>query len=209
MTVGDRFDDGLRGRVEANLAAFERRSADPGGLRPAAVAVAIVGDDAGNACFVITRRASTLRRHAGQWALPGGRLDDGELAEDAALRELREEVGLDLDPEAVLGTLDDYPTRSGYLITPVVVWGRQEPALVFDSAEVESTHFVPLLELDRPDSPRFLDGPDPGRPVIQVLLFDRKVHAPTAATLYQFREVALHGRATRVAHFDQPPFAWR
>jgi 8-oxo-dGTP pyrophosphatase MutT (NUDIX family) len=171
--------------------------------------VTIVGDEEGRACFVITRRASTLRRHAGQWALPGGRIDDGERAEDAALRELREEVGLRLGLDTVLGTLDDYATRSGYRITPVVVWGSRAPTLVFDPAEVESTHLVPLEELDRPDSPRLLAGPEPGRPVLQVLLFDRRVHAPTAATLYQFREVGLHGRATRVDHFDQPPFAWR
>jgi 8-oxo-dGTP pyrophosphatase MutT (NUDIX family) len=209
MTSGYEFGDALRVRIEANLDVFERRRSESEGLRAAAVAIAIVGDEAGAACFVITRRASTLRKHAGQWALPGGRIDDGEQGEDAALRELREEVGVGLERDAILGALDDYPTRSGYLITPVVVWGLRDPALSYDTAEVESTHFVPLEELDRPDSPRYLDGPDPERPVIQIPLFDRKVHAPTAATLYQFREVALHGRDTRVAHFDQPPFAWR
>jgi 8-oxo-dGTP pyrophosphatase MutT (NUDIX family) len=209
MKTAYEFGDELRLRVRTNMSAFERQRLDEEDLRPAAVAVVIVGDEQGTACFVITRRANTLRRHAGQWALPGGRIEEGETVERAALRELEEEVGLRLDDRAVVGVLDDYPTRSGYLITPVVVWGPQAPNLAHDVAEVESTHLVPLEELDRPDLPRLLPGPDPDRPVIQVPLFDHKVHAPTAATLYQFREVALHGRATRVAHFDQPPFAWR
>ena len=209
MTTACEFGDALRVRIEANLSGFERRRSDPGALRAAAVAVTIVGNEEGIASFVITRRAGSLRKHAGQWALPGGRIDVGEGAEDAALRELWEEVGLRLGHDAVLGALDDYPTRSGYLITPVVVWGGRTPALAHDTAEVESTHFIPLDQLERPDSPRLLDGPDPERPVIQVPLFDHNVHAPTAATLYQFREVGLQGRSTRVAHFDQPPFAWR
>jgi 8-oxo-dGTP pyrophosphatase MutT (NUDIX family) len=209
MTSAYEFSDALRGRIEANLTAFERRRSDPEGLRAAAVALVIAGDEEGDACFLITRRASTLRKHAGQWALPGGRIEDDEQAEDTALRELQEEVGLRLGRDALLGSLDDYPTRSGYVITPVVVWGLPTPTLAHDTAEVESTHFVPLGELDRPDSPRLLTGLDPERPIIQVPLFDHNVHAPTAATLYQFSEVGLHGRATRVAHFDQPPFAWR
>ena len=203
------FDLTLRARIEANLAAFDPHRLDPGDLRAAAVALTVVGDEEGRACFVITRRASTLRNHAGQWALPGGRIEPAEGATDAALRELGEEVGMRLGHDALLGVLDDYPTRSGYLITPVVVWGLRTPDLGHDTAEVASTHFVPLHELDRPDSPRMLPGSDPERPVIQVPLFDHKVHAPTAATLYQFREVCLHGRATRVASFDQPPFAWQ
>lgn len=203
------FDDELRSRVASNIRGFERIGVDAGPLRHAAVAITVAGDDDGNACFLLTRRAATLRRHAAQWALPGGRLDEHETPAEGALRELEEEVGLSLGADVVMGLLDDYPTRSGYLITPVVVWSHARPVLNLDPAEVESVHLVPLAELDKPEFPRLIPGTEPDRPVIQLPLFGRFVHAPTAAVLYQFREVALHGRATRVAHFDQPTFAWR
>lgn len=209
MPTLHRFDDALRDLVAANMAAFDPRPAAAGGLRAAAVAVTIAGDDRGRACFVLTRRASGLRKHASQWALPGGGIDAGEQPADAARRELLEELGLTLDEPSVLGVLDDYPTRSGFVITPVVVWASVAPVLAPNPAEVEVAHLVPLDELEHPESPRFIDGADPERPVIQLPLYGRFVHAPTAAILYQLREVALHGRATRVAHFDQPEFAWR
>jgi 8-oxo-dGTP pyrophosphatase MutT (NUDIX family) len=81
---------------------------------------------AGGAAFVLCRRASRLSSHAAQWALPGGRVDPGETPEEAALRELDEELGVRPRDSSVLGLLDDYPTRSGYVITPVVVWGGGE-----------------------------------------------------------------------------------
>jgi mutator protein MutT len=201
--------DELRERVRAHLTAFERVAASGDGLRHAGVAVAIVGNDEGRASFVITRRASTLKKHAAQWALPGGSLEVGESPEDAALRELFEEIGMTCAPPDVLGVLDDYPTRSGFLITPVVVWGPASPEFTPNEREVASVHLVPLDDLEAPDVPRLIEGTDPDRPVIQLPLYGRYVHAPTAAILYQLREAALHGRATRVAHFDQPRFAWK
>jgi 8-oxo-dGTP pyrophosphatase MutT (NUDIX family) len=203
-----RLDDALRARARANLAAFERRSLARDGRRPAAVALVLLDDDEGRACFLLTRRAASLRAHARQWALPGGRIDPGESAERAALRELREEVGLERDEPTVLGLLDDYGTRSGFIITPVVVWGGSSAALVANPAEVASVHRVPLADLDRPDVPRFVTIPESDRPVIQVPLLSTLVHAPTAAVLYQVREVVVHGRPTRVAHFEQPVWAW-
>src|SRR5436309_15652566 len=112
----------LRETLAGHLARFERRSVPLGDRRPAAVAVVVVPDEDGRAAVLLTRRASGLRRHGGQWALPGGRLDPGETPETAALRELEEEVGLTLPPASLLGRLDDYPTRSGFVIAPVVAW---------------------------------------------------------------------------------------
>jgi 8-oxo-dGTP pyrophosphatase MutT (NUDIX family) len=191
------------------LREFERRSVPLGDRRAAAVAVALVPDAEGRPCFVLTRRAAKLRHHAGQWALPGGRVDEGESAEQAALRELAEEVSLSLGPGSVLGLLDDYPTRSGYVITPVVVWGGDEPALAPNPREVASVHRVPLEELERPGVPHLRHIPESDRPVLSIPMVGTHVHAPTAAILFQLREVVLHGLSTRVAHFEQPVFAWR
>ena len=203
------FDDALRARAHAHLAPFERRSVPPDGRRAAAVALALLSDDEGRACFVLTRRTKNLNAHAGQWALPGGRIDPGESAEAAVRRELEEEVGLSLGPESVLGFLDDYGTRSGYIITPVVVWADDAPTLVPNPAEVARIFRVPLADLDRPGVPRLIRIPESERPVIQVPLLDSLIHAPTAAIIYQMREVVMHGRATRVDHLEQPVWAWR
>jgi 8-oxo-dGTP pyrophosphatase MutT (NUDIX family) len=202
------FGDALRERARANLAGFERRALAPDGRRPAAVAVVLLGDDEGRACFLLTRRAATLRAHARQWALPGGRIDPGESPERAALRELEEEVGLARDAAAVLGLLDDYGTRSGFIITPVVVWGGARVELTANPDEVASVHRVPLADLDSPEVPRLVTIPESDRPVIQVPILSSLIHAPTAAVLYQLREVVVHGRPTRVAHFEQPVWAW-
>ncbi|MBC8093336.1 MAG: CoA pyrophosphatase, partial [Pseudonocardia sp.] len=146
-------------------------------------------------------------QHPGQWALPGGRVDGAESAGQTARRELAEELGLHLTDADELGMLDDYPTRSGYVITPVVLWAGVAGELTPNPDEVGEVHRVPLAAIDV--EPRFLTIPESDAPVIQLPLFDRFVHAPTAAVLHQFREVVLHGRATRVAHLEQPVFAWR
>ena len=203
---------GLRSRILANLSDFERQSHQDPDLTPAAVAVMIVQDERHpDPCFVITRRTSKLRQHPGQWALPGGRLDEGEDARSAALRETHEELGVRLDPNAILGLLDDYPTRSGYTITPVVVWGGSDLTMNPNPDEVAEVYWVPLADLERPEVPRLRTIKESDRPVISVPIpmLDTNIHAPTAAILYQLREVALHGRATRVDHFEQPVFAWR
>ncbi len=202
------FGDALRERARANLDGFERRALAPDGRSPAAVAVVLLADEEGRACFLLTRRAAGLRAHASQWALPGGRLDPGESAVPAALRELQEEVGLVREESAVLGVLDDYGTRSGFIITPVVVWGGPEIALAPNPDEVAGVYRVPLADLDRPDVPRLVTIPESDRPVIQLPILSSLIHAPTAAVLYQLREVVVHGRPTRVAHFEQPVWAW-
>ncbi|HEY7648730.1 MAG TPA: CoA pyrophosphatase [Methylomirabilota bacterium] len=203
------FDEALRARARANLLAFPRQPLPADGRRPAAVAAVLLPDVENRACFLLTRRAATLRAHARQWALPGGRVDPGEEPVQTALRELREEVGLTLDAASVLGLLDDYGTRSGFVITPVVVWAGADGELTPNAAEVASVHRVPLSDLEGPDIPRLVTIPESDRPVIQLPLLSTLVHAPTAAVLYQLREVVVHGRATRIDHFEQPVWAWR
>ena len=205
------FGPVLRAEVAARLSRFDRVAAPEGPLARAAVAATIVPGDDGEACFVITRRADRPGRHSGQWALPGGRTDAGETAAEAALRELSEEVGLSVPPDSVLGLLDDYETRSGFVITPVVVWAEAAAELRPDPREVASVHRVPLASLEAEGVPRLWSIPESRRPVIGVPLAElgTVIHAPTAAVLFQLREVALGGRATRVSGYEQPVFAWK
>jgi len=168
-----------------------------------------MADVAGGASFVLCRRSAGLSRHASQWALPGGRLDAGETAVEAALRETDEVIGVRLTPDSVLGLLDDYPTRSGYVITPVVVWGGHAIDIVPEPGEVLAAYRVGLHQLIRDDSPRFVDIAESDRPVVQVPIGGDLIHAPTGALLVQFRWVALDGRINeRVHEFEQPVFAW-
>jgi 8-oxo-dGTP pyrophosphatase MutT (NUDIX family) len=221
------FGDGLRASLATNLAAHERWSIPLEGRRHAAVAVVVVDSDvvahghdgdpdwpsvagtAGGPAALLTRRAATLRAHARQWALPGGRIDPGERPVDAALREVREEVGIDLDESAVIGVLDDYATRSGYVITPFVLYAVDDHVVRHDPAEVLSVHRVALRELCRPDSPRFITIPESDRPVVQIPVGDDLIHAPTGAILLQFRRVAIEGVEERVVDLEQPVFAWK
>ena len=202
------FDDALRARIHARLAAFQDRRVAPDGLVHAAVALTVI-DSAKGACFLLTRRTANLRAHSGQFALPGGRVEAGESAVAAALRELAEEMGVVLGEENVLGLLDDYPTRSGYRITPVVLWGGGDVAVTAEPGEVAKVHYVTLERLSREDTPEFSTIPESDRPLIRLKIAGAKVHAPTAAVIYQFREVAIFGRHTRVDHLEQPVFAWR
>lgn len=199
-----------RHELTQRVATFAREEHPLDGRKPAAVAVVVIGSPRDNDenGVVLTKRAARMRAHPGQWALPGGRLDSGETAAQAAVRELHEELGIGVDDSAVLGLLDDYPTRSGYLITPVVIWLDGDLAdLAPNPHEVASVHVAtwPMLEVE----PIFLTIPESDRPVIQLPMLGTRIHAPTAAVLYQFRELALHARTTRVDGLEQPTWAWR
>jgi 8-oxo-dGTP pyrophosphatase MutT (NUDIX family) len=217
------LDEGLRERVMDNLRTLPVQRAPHGPQRAAAVAVALVEEGtgaevegiaqpagwSGDAALLLTRRALTLSSHAGQWALPGGLIDEDETPEAAALRELEEEVGLRIAPEEVLGTLDDYVSRSGFVITPVVVWVGTARNLVPNPGEVASVHRIPVTEFMRADAPLLEPSEDAGRQILRMPVGRTWISAPTAAVLYQFRELCIAGRLTRVAHFDQPLFARR
>jgi 8-oxo-dGTP pyrophosphatase MutT (NUDIX family) len=185
--------------IRRNLAAFPRRAAD-GDARRAGVALCVLDCDADPRLLIAKRVARG--RNAGQWALPGGRLEPGETAVEGAVRELEEETGV--AGGAVAGVLDDFVTDSGFCITPVVVLaaGGTRPRRAPD--EIASLHEIPFPALLREGVPRFRPQPD-GTSLLQMKLrHDMVIHAPTGALLYQFREVALLGRATRVADLVQP-----
>lgn len=217
------LDTTMRDRIRDRLAAFPVRRLPAGTRRAAAVALALVEEGHGaqvpgmpapsewsqRAAVLLTRRAAALSSHGGQWALPGGRIDLGETPKAAALRETLEEVGLELGASDILGTLDDYATRSGFLITPVVVWAGSARKLQPSPQEVASVHRIPLTEFLRADAPLLDLSEEPGREVLRMPVGDTWIAAPTAAILYQFSEVCIRGQDTRVAHFDQPMFARR
>jgi 8-oxo-dGTP pyrophosphatase MutT (NUDIX family) len=206
------FDHATRRNIAERCAAFARlpQSQLAPALKRAAVAIVLAGaaDVQDETALLLTRRAAGLRAHRGQWALPGGRCDDGETVEQSALRELREELGLGLGPADILGMLDDYPTRSGYLITPVVVWAAASSEISPNPNEVASVHRIALGRIEKADAFDFVAIPESNRRVIRFRNEGHFIHAPTAALIYQFREV-LAGRETRVAELEQPVFAWK
>ena len=204
------YTEDIRRRFTGHLNTFERRAHSGGGLKHAAVSMTLVDDGTGQTAFVLTRRAPRLSSHAGQKALPGGRVDPGETPKQAGLRELAEEINLHLKEDAVMGLLDDYPTRSGYVITPMVVWAGTDVEFFPNSDEVAEIMLIRLTDLIRPDSPEFETIPESNRPVLKVRFGDDNAHAPTAAVIHQFYEIVMRGRKNiRVDHMEQALFAWK
>jgi 8-oxo-dGTP pyrophosphatase MutT (NUDIX family) len=123
----------------------------PGPGRPAAVLAAIF-DEEGQAHVVLTRRSARLRSHTGEVSFPGGRLDPGETARAAALREAQEEVGIAPGAVEIIGTLSPLSTSSSpAAITPFVGLLSGRPELRPNPAEVERAFTVPLVELYAPE----------------------------------------------------------
>jgi len=205
------FSAAFRVTIAQRCRDFPRLKHEGEGLTRAAVAIALTAadDGSGETAFLLTSRAARLRAHAGQWALPGGRCDPGESADETALRELEEELGVARGRAEVLGLLDDYPTRSGYAITPVVAWVDDLGQLRPNPKEVASTHFVRLDHIHADEAVTFETIAGSQRPLIRLQISkDRYMHAPTAALVYQLRELVA-GRVTRVVDLEQPAFAWR
>jgi len=217
------FDERLLQRIRINLNRFSIQTHQKDGLQRAAVAITVVeagqgtglygspppGRWSNDAAVILTKRSMNLKNHTGQWALPGGRVEEGETVEDTALRELAEEVGLQLGTDNIIGRLDDFTTRSGFIITPVVIWGVAGADLTPDPAEVGEIHRIPVAELLRKDSPLLEEAPSGTGPILFMAVGKFVIGAPTGALLYQFREVAILGIETRVAHYEQPAFAWK
>jgi hypothetical protein len=103
--------------------------------------------------------------------------------------------------------LDDYVTRSGYVMTPVVCWAGPVESFAGSEPEVAAVHEVPLADLDV--DPVFEAIPESESPVIRLPLLGGFVHAPTAAVVHQFCRIACRGEVERVAGYEQPVFAWR
>ncbi|MGE3142816.1 MAG: CoA pyrophosphatase [Hyphomonadaceae bacterium] len=200
--------DVLKARLAANLAAFHRIALDGEGKRRAAVAIIVAPSPEGPG-FLLTRRALTMRRNAGNYALPGGNIELGEDAVGAALRETVEELGVTLPREAMLGMLDDFQTLGGHVVTPIVFFSAQELTLRPNPEEVHAAWLTPLTDLDHPEAPRRVPHPDGGEPILQMNIRGNWINAPTAAWIYQFREVAIYGRATRIAAVGQPSWTAR
>lgn len=213
----------LKQHITDNLAQFQTITHKNDKLKQAAVAITIVNikhdpatynieyDEswAEHAAIILTQRSTRLRKHSGQWALPGGRMDPGESPEETALRELEEEVGLSLEQEHIIGRLDDFTTRSGFIMKSVIIWGGNNVCLTPNPAEVASVHRIPLREFMRADAPILRPASSSKHPVLLMPVGNSWIAAPTGAILYQFREVAILGREKRVAHYEQPFFTWR
>ncbi|MBJ7409885.1 MAG: CoA pyrophosphatase [Phenylobacterium sp.] len=198
----------LRTRIEGHLAGFERIAIEAEGRRRAAVAIVLSPTPAGPA-FLLTRRALHMRRGAGNYALPGGNVDPGEDAVDAARRETDEELGVKLSREAALGLLDDFVTLGGHVVTPVVFWTPEPVSIVPNPEEVHAAWHIPLADLDHPRAPRRVRNPAGGPAILRMFAQGSWVNPPTAAWLYQFREVCLHGRPCRTDGIGQPSWTAR
>ncbi|WP_310467776.1 CoA pyrophosphatase [Sphingomonas sp.] len=118
MTIAARLRSALAAQPPAELLVGDLTEADASAAKPAAVLIAIT--ERAEPGVILTVRRDDMRTHAGQIAFPGGRIDPGEDAVQAALREAWEELGLDPAEVAPIAAIDPYHTITGYTVTPVV-----------------------------------------------------------------------------------------
>ncbi len=203
------FSEDLRERITSNLKNHPTVTHERVDLRRATVAVAVAPQENGQSGFILTRRSRNLQTHSHQYALPGGKIDVGETQEQTVLREVHEEIGIRAETNVILGYLDDYVTRSGFIITPIVLWIPDLQNLKPEPGEVDEIFIIGFDELFRPDSPRWVKIPESKKLVLQLPLRNRLIHAPTAALIYQFREIGIQGNLIRTDEIEEPVWAWR
>ena len=177
----ERWPGGMRRRLET-------------GLRPAGVLIPVIEHE-GALSVLLTQRAADLKNHAGQVSFPGGRMEEHDAdVRMTALRETREEVGIDPGHVSVIGYLDSMPTITGYAVTPVVGLVSTAAELTIDRTEVEYAFEVPLdYMLDaRNDVPveREFDGL---KFTMMELHYDgERIWGATAMMIQAFREKLLY-----------------
>lgn len=153
------------------------------GLTPAAVLVAVT--DRAEPGVILTRRTETLRRHAGQVAFPGGRIDPGEDAIAAALREAEEEIALPRDRVELVGPADRYVTVTGFQVTPVIGVVPPDLPLIPSAAEVADWFEAPLAFVLDPANhlEHEVDWQGRRRRYYEILWNERRIWGATAAMI--------------------------
>ena len=135
--------------------------------------------------LLLTVRADTMRHHAGQIAFPGGCAEPGEDAVAAALREAREEIGLDAAAVQVIGTGDPYRTVTGFAVTPVLGVIAPDLPLVAQASEVAEIFEAPLAYLTDPanQAVRHMEWRGRARRYHEIAWGDKRIWGATAAMI--------------------------